>query len=155
MKRSVIVMLTLVLAIATVSAQPQRKNNQSREKWFQELREYKHQFLIKEMELSADQQAKFFPIYDAMQDEIIKIHKSTRQMEKNLSVNKAPSDVEYEKMAEALIEVKMKEGEIQKRYLPKLKNIITPRQVYKLQVAEKKFSRSLNHQHEKRAGKNR
>ena len=55
-------------------------------------------------------------------------------------------------MAEALIEVKIKEGEIQKRYLDKMKTVISSRQLYKLQVAEKKFIRMLNRQHNKHLG---
>ena len=153
MKRSVLILLTFVLAAGVAFAQPKHANNPKREKWFRELCEFKHQFLAKEMELTPDQQAKFFPLYDAMQNEIFTIHKGTRQMEKNLSAEKNPSDVEYEKMAEALIEVKIKEGEIQKRHLQKMKGIITSKQIYKLQVAEKKFSRMLSREHNKHVKK--
>lgn len=152
MKRSFIIVVILSLAALSVSAQQRGRQRPDREKWFQELREWKHQFLIKEVELTEEQQPKFFAVYDAMQNEILAIHDGTRNMEKKLSLNKQASDLEYEKMAEALIEVKIKEGEIQKRYLDKMKTVISNRQLYKLQVAEKKFIRMLNRQHNKHLG---
>lgn len=152
MKRSFIIVVILSLAALSVSAQQRGRQKPDREKWFQELREWKHQFLIKEVELTEEQQPKFFAVYDAMQNEILAIHDGTRNMEKKLSLNKQASDLEYEKMAEALIEVKIKEGEIQKRYLDKMKTVISNRQLYKLQVAEKKFIRMLNRQHNKHLG---
>lgn len=152
MKRSFIIVVILSLAALSVSAQQRGRQKPDREKWFQELREWKHQFLIKEVELTEEQQPKFFAVYDAMQNEILAIHNGTRNMEKKLSLNKQASDLEYEKMAEALIEVKIKEGEIQKRYLDKMKTVISSRQLYKLQVAEKKFIRMLNRQHNKHLG---
>ena len=152
MKRSFIIVVILSLAALSVSAQQRGRQKPDREKWFQELREWKHQFLIKEVELTEEQQPKFFAVYDAMQKEILAIHDGTRNMEKKLSLNKQASDLEYEKMAEALIEVKIKEGEIQKRYLDKMKTVISSRQLYKLQVAEKKFIRMLNRQHNKHLG---
>ncbi|MBQ4291889.1 MAG: hypothetical protein II752_04040 [Muribaculaceae bacterium] len=152
MKRSFIIVVILSLAALSVSAQQRGRQKPDREKWFQELREWKHQFLIKEVELTEEQQPKFFAVYDAMQNEILAIHDGTRNMEKKLSLNKQASDLEYEKMAEALIEVKIKEGEIQKRYLDKMKTVISSRQLYKLQVAEKKFIRMLNRQHNKHLG---
>lgn len=152
MKRSFIIVVILSLAALSVSAQQRGRQRPDREKWFQELREWKHQFLIKEVELTEEQQPKFFAVYDAMQNEILAIHDGTRNMEKKLSLNKQASDLEYEKMAEALIEVKIKEGEIQKRYLDKMKTVISSRQLYKLQVAEKKFIRMLNRQHNKHLG---
>ena len=151
MKRKIIALLMLVVA-AAVSAQPGQRTKAEREKWFQELREWKHQLIIKEIGLTDEQQAKFFTIYDAMQNEIIAIHEGTRNMEKKLSSSKAPSDVEYEKMAEALAEVKIKEGEIQKRYFDKLRTVISAKQLYKLQVTEKKFVRLINRQHSKHMG---
>ena len=152
MKRSFIIVVILSLAALSVSAQQRGRQKPDREKWFQELREWKHQFLIKEVELTEEQQPKFFAVYDAMQNEILAIHDGSRNMEKKLSLNKQASDLEYEKMAEALIEVKIKEGEIQKRYLDKMKTVISSRQLYKLQVAEKKFIRMLNRQHNKHLG---
>lgn len=152
MKRSFIIVVILSLAALSVSAQQRGRQKPDREKWFQELREWKHQFLIKEVELTEEQQPKFFAVYDAMQNEMLAIHDGTRNMEKKLSLNKQASDLEYEKMAEALIEVKIKEGEIQKRYLDKMKTVISSRQLYKLQVAEKKFIRMLNRQHNKHLG---
>ena len=39
-----------------------------REQWFKEIRTKKHEFLIRELELTPEQQEPFFAIYDKMDD---------------------------------------------------------------------------------------
>lgn len=121
-----------------------------RDKWFKELRQYKKEFIIKELELSKEQQTKFFPVYYEMTRKIMKLNDDTRALEKKIDTNKgAVSDIEYEKAAEALLELKAKEAKIEAEYYPKFKQILTPKQMYKLPKAEKKFTRQLMKHHNK------
>lgn len=123
---------------------------EDRDKWFKELRQYKKEFIIKELELSKDQQAKFFPLYYEMTRKIMKLNDDTRALEKKIDSSKgAVSDVEYEKGAEALLELKAKEAKIETEYYQKFKQVLTPKQMYKLPKAEKKFTRQLMRHHNK------
>lgn len=132
-----------------------RPSKADREKWFKEMREYKHNFLAKELDLTQEQQDEFFPLYDAMEDECHKINRDTRKMQRAIMDKDADqvTDVEYEKAAEALYELKGKEALVELNYLEKFKNVLTKRQLFMLKSAEDKFTRHLMKQHSKHAKK--
>ena len=67
--------LWLALAAMTVQAAPQQdKEDPDRERYISELRNYKHDFLTRELDLSREQQRDFFPLYDEMEDRVMKIN---------------------------------------------------------------------------------
>ncbi len=76
MKRGLLISVILALILPVVSFG--QEGNSQRQKWFSEMRNYKHDFLAKELSLSKDQQSAFFPLYDAMEDETNKINRETR-----------------------------------------------------------------------------
>ncbi len=136
----------IILFIATVAssalAQP-RPTPENRERWKSELRNYKHDFMARELDLSRDQQSKFFPLYDQMEDSIEQINTDTRELEKRIGDD--ASDIETEAAARALFEQKSREGQLELEYFDSFKTILTPRQLLKLKSAERQFMRRLMH----------
>lgn len=136
----------IILFIATVAssalAQP-RPTPENRERWKSELRNYKHDFMVRELDLSRDQQSKFFPLYDQMEDSIEQINTDTRELEKRIGDD--ASDIETEAAARALFEQKSREGQLELEYFDSFKTILTPRQLLKLKSAERQFMRRLMH----------
>ena len=136
----------IILFIATVAssalAQP-RPPPENRERWKSELRNYKHDFMVRELDLSRDQQSKFFPLYDQMEDSIEQINTDTRELEKRIGDD--ASDIETEAAARALFEQKSREGQLELEYFDSFKTILTPRQLLKLKSAERQFMRRLMH----------
>ena len=151
MKRLSILLLIISLfaQLSTIDAQ-QKRSKEERQQWFKEMREYKHNFLIKELDLDKEQQEAFFPIYDAMEDETFKLHHGTRKLQRDLSKKDADvTDIEYEKAAEALFELKYKEAQIELKYFEQFKNVLTKKQSFLLKKAENKYTRHLMRQHDK------
>lgn len=143
-------MIFLALSAAyiwPVSAQRGAMSEEDRQKWLSEMRNYKHEFLIKELELSDEQQSEFFPVYDAMEDEINKINTDTRELERKAISEEKTSETECSAVARALFEQKSREGEIELAYFEKFKNIITPKQLVRLKNAERKFTQQLVQHH--------
>lgn len=136
----------IILFIATVAssalAQP-RPTPENRERWKSELRNYKHDFMARELDLSRDQQSKFFPLYDQMEDSIEQINTDTREIEKRIGDD--ASDIQTEAAARALFEQKSREGQLELEYFDSFKTILTPRQLLKLKSAERQFMRRLMH----------
>ncbi|MDE6081670.1 MAG: hypothetical protein K2F70_05325, partial [Muribaculaceae bacterium] len=61
-KYSAVILAIMALIIpAVVNAAPQ---NDERKQFFKEIREFKHKFLARELNLTKEQEQKFFPIYD-------------------------------------------------------------------------------------------
>ena len=145
MKQSAIIAFILVLF---TSASSFAQNNVDRKKWLKEIQEYKHEFLIKELDLTKEQQEKFLPMYDEMDCKIRQVNDQARDYQRKVRHMKdKASELEYEKAAEAQFEVKAKEGEIEKSYFSKFKTVLTPKQLFRLKHAEWKFTKELMKQH--------
>lgn len=130
-------------------AQPKGKGAPDRDKFYQQLRPYQHEFLTKELDLSKEQARMFFPIYDQMDEELQKIGNETRDLEKEVLKNKEASDTEIEAASQAIFAQKEKEGKIELEYYDKFKEILQPRQLLKLKSAERRFTQRLLRQHRK------
>lgn len=154
MKRSLIIILVLALfaPLCTIEAKDKGKK-MDRKEWFAHMRQHKHDFIAKELGLAKDQQTKFFPIYDAMEDEIFKVNRETRKLEKQVANNKAATDVEYDAATKAIIDLKKKESAIELKYFDKLKTVISSKQLFILKKAERKFTHNIMKEHNKKCSK--
>lgn len=155
MKRNRLYILTLLivsLVFATGSTYAkQRISDEQREEWLDELREYRHKFFRKELNLNRDQETKFFQVYDRMDAELIKIGEETREMERKTLNNTQATDTEMETVARALFEQKKREAEVELKYFDQFKEILSKRQLLKLKEVERKFNATLlKHAREKR-----
>lgn len=67
-----------LLASASLWGRPQEPQGPDRDKFLAELRPYQHEFLAKELKLSREQARDFFPVYDAMDDELQQVADETQ-----------------------------------------------------------------------------
>ncbi len=61
-------------AVWSVSAQ----NREELGQWMDQMRQYKRTYFTKELDLSKEQQQKFFPLYEEMEDETTRMEDETR-----------------------------------------------------------------------------
>ena len=151
MKKISIIILALMFfaSFSTIDAQ-KKPSKEGRQQWFKEMREYKHNFLSKELDLDDNQKEAFFKIYDAMEDETFNLHHGTRKLQRELIKKEADvTDIEYEKAAEALFELKYKEAQIGLKYFEQFKTVLTKKQLFLLKKAEDKYTRHLMKQHDR------
>lgn len=137
----------LLLLSISLSAPAQTPDDSGREKILDELRNYKHEFLARELGLSREQQRAFFTVYDEMDDRLMTINDETRELERTVFENEKCTDTEAEAAARAIFEQKQKEGNIELEYFDKFKTILTPKQLVKLKSTEKRFTQSLVRHH--------
>lgn len=133
-------------------AQPRNAlSKEDREKYLEEMRQFKHEYLVRELDLSRDQQNQFFPIYDQMEDAVNKVADETRALENKVAADPNASDTEIESASRAMFEQKSKEGKIELEYYDKFKDVLSPRQLLKLKNSERKFTQELVRHRGKRA----
>lgn len=148
-----LVLIALIIAAAfTAAPDAAAQGKVSREKWMTEMRQYKRAYLAKELDLTKEQQNKFFPLYEAMEDECARLDEDTRQMERRVAEAPDASDLEYEKAAETIYETKVKQAEIEKTYSEKFKEVLSARQLFHLKEADRKFARDMMRQHNRLRG---
>ena len=140
--------LSLVLCSSAISALAQGPSEEDRQRFRAEVRNYKHEFLTRELDLTREQQRDFFPLYDEMENQIHKAQHEAMMMEHKINKSTTSvSDLEYEKATEAMVEVKSKEASIEGQYLPKFREVLSAKQLFKLKQAERKFTQELMKQH--------
>lgn len=141
----------LFMAMVPAKALAQQLNEDDRNRYVNQIRAYKHDFLAKELGLSKAQQDAFFELYDAMEDRTMDLGGEVRDLEKKASAAGA-SDEEMAAAAIALYSQKMREGKIEMEYYEKFKETLTPAQLVALKSAERKFTQELMRQHRRLRG---
>ncbi len=154
MKIRTITTLILLAAIAWgASGRAQRDDDGQYSEWVKGVREYKHKYLAKELELSRDQQRKFFALYDQMEDEAVRLNNEVRELEGRIyRQGDEATEADIDAATQAIFNLKTREGAIELNYLPKFKEILTKQQLFKLKGAERKFMREMIKYHRHRRG---
>lgn len=113
-----------------------------------EMQQYKNDFIAKKLTLTEEQKAKFMPLYNSMDEEIRKAQEETEKLYRHTVKREGKAtDLEYEKAAEAMYELKGRENEIEMKYFKDYKQILSPKQLFQLKDAERDFTRELMKQH--------
>lgn len=150
MKHSLLLIPVIcVMMLSAFESQAQgRPSRNERRVWNKEMQSVKTDYIARKLELTDQQCEQFVPLYTQMDAEIRKLNDDTRSMQEELKKKgKSCTDIEYEKAAEALYELKGRENEIELNYFEKFKKILTPRQLFELKDAEQDFTKELMRQH--------
>ena len=142
-----LLVLTLICATVLTPLVLRGQTPNDRAQWMTEIRQYKRTYLSKELGLSREQQAKFFPVYEEMEDRSSAIEDEARTMENRIAEAKDATDLEYEKATEALYDSKVQVAALEKEYADRFKEILTKKQLFQLKAAERQFSREIMRQH--------
>lgn len=145
-----IILQTMMTKVSSQSPQP--IDDEGRQKWMTELRNYKHDFLIRELDIPSDKQKEFFTEYDSMENRINELNIQTRSLEQKVISDPDASDVEIEAAARAQFELKGEESRIELEYYEKFKDILTPKQLIRIKNAERKFTQQLMQHHRRLRG---
>lgn len=138
---------TFISQTGLMTIQAQVNKPQHENKWMNEVRNFKHSFLIKETEMTETQSKEFIPLYIEMENKIYQVNSDARKIEQETSRSqKEISDDEYLATATALSQVKTKEAEIEDHYFTLFSKILSKKQLFLLKRAEKRFAlKMLNH----------
>lgn len=156
MKRISAILLSVLCALSAFNSVAQRQGkpltDEDRQRIRSEIRSYKHEFLARELEMSREQQREFFPVYDEMDEAVDRINFETRELERKVSQKADASEVEIEASARAVFSQKSAEGEVEKQYFDRFRQILSGKQLLRLRKAERKFTQRLMRHHRRAAG---
>ncbi|MDE6278198.1 MAG: hypothetical protein K2M06_08845 [Muribaculaceae bacterium] len=149
MKKSLLLIVLLIAAAASAFAQqpPSDLSEARRDKYISEIRQYKHECIARELDLTKEQQREFFPVYDEMEDQIMKLSNETRELERKTDANPDASEAELEAAAIAIYSQRLKEGQIEMAFYEKFSKILNNRQILRLKNTERKFTQRLMKHH--------
>ena len=104
----------------------------NRAEWKKELQDFKYKYLAQEVELTEEQQEKFFELYVKMESELKTVDSDCKAAQKAVKAEGEHSDAEYEKALNALLNKRVMKGQIEKRYYDQFKTFLSVKQLYKL-----------------------
>ena len=146
-KRLLFSLMALVVMAQISFTAIAQDNDSNRDRWFKEMRAKKHDFIVKELELTPDQTEPFFAIYDKMDADIRAVGSRTRALEKKAFDNADASEADIDAAIEAMYSQRYQEWSIENEAKAKFETILTKKQMLKLKRAEFKFNRALMQQH--------
>ena len=140
----IIALTAIALALPTAAQQKRSSSRPGQTEWLKGVREYKYDMLIQEVELTKDQQAQFLPLYQKMEDEIMRANKEVRDLEAKITNSKDEvSDLEYSLAAEAMVNAPAVVAKIEADYFKQFSQILSKRQLFLLKRAETRFAKSI------------
>lgn len=145
LQHTVIALVMLMAAAVPASAQRNKgaKKEDNRQQWEQEMTQYKHDLLSKELDLKDEQKTQFFALYDAMDRERRAQYGRIGDIRREIDRKANPSDEEYLKAAGMEYTVAAKVNEVELKYFKEYRKVLSAKQLYKLKKAEHKFMRNL------------
>lgn len=133
--RKVLILVTIFVFVAVMSMQAQVGGMTRKQ-----FREYKEDYLRKEMKLSDDVAAKFFPLYEKFQDKKQKIYSENQALMDKANI---ASEAEYRTIIERLQELERASNDLEADFIQQLKTFLTYEQIFRLNKAESKFQKQL------------
>lgn len=133
--RKVLILVTIFVFVAVMSMQAQVVGMTRKQ-----FREYKEDYLRKEMKLSDDVAAKFFPLYEKFQDKKQKIYSENQALMDKANI---ASEAEYRTIIERLQELERASNDLEADFIQQLKTFLTYEQIFRLNKAESKFQKQL------------
>lgn len=144
-------LLAFILLFSTFGAFAQRQGREGHGRPSLKLvHEFKTKFLAQQMDLDAEQKARFTELYTQMSDEKRKVFEGVRALEKKVKANKNATDADYDAVSEAITDAKMKDAEIEKKYDAKFAAFLSKKQIFKLKEGEDLFRRKMHDMKHKR-----
>jgi hypothetical protein len=135
MKRGLII-LVFTLSIATIIAQPKGKI------CMEEIKARKIAYITDVVKLTPEEAQLFWPIYNELQQKIADFHKKRHALEKQISESNGIS-IDYEKINDELVQLRVEIATIQQTYYKKYKTILSAEKINRLFKAEHGFKKVL------------
>jgi hypothetical protein len=101
-------------------------------------------FFTQKLDLSSEEAQRFWPIYNAFQNELKQLRKTRKNLLQDVSENyETMTDKEIEALLDDELNLSQKEIDLRKRFHPQFKSVLSIRKVALLYKAEEQFKRRL------------
>lgn len=132
-------LLTLVLLLITTLSFSQDKKRVKRS----EIEAKKKAFILKTLNLSDEEEAKFWPVYQRYDQEMDAVRKQKRRIRHTLKNDDVLSDDEVYNLTVKLLNLEANEAEIRLKYLTLFSNVVGKGKASLVFKAEEQFKREL------------
>lgn len=142
------VMLTTIamlgLMLSSLQAQPPGPRKPMTPEQREKMESMKAAFITTKLDLTSEESAAFWPVYNKYQDELHQLRESRHQEMREMRENKDNlTDKDYEKIFDSEMQFRQSELDLMKKYQPQMKKTLPMKKLAKLHRAEEEFKREL------------
>ena len=120
----------------------------------EEIEKFRKEYFTRQLNLTADEAKKFWPIYNEMQAEMQKLHKEKRARMRNIREDfESMTDAELEKAINDEMTNRQQELDLDKKYHERYKAILSIRKLALYYRAQEGFKRELLKQIQDKGGR--
>lgn len=140
--------MMLLMPAASAGAQAQkREQRRDRTEWMQKMKEFKHAYLVRELDLSEKQSEDFFKVYDAREEERFEAERRVRRLEREIArKGQEATEEELDRCITEQHRLNRTLADIDAKYESTLRKVLTKRQLVRLPHIERDFQRKLMEQ---------
>lgn len=144
----------MFLLFSALSFGQSGKNSQDKK---DQIRALKISYITTELDLTADESAKFWPVYNAFEDKQMEIRKQKMKAFKGRRDDNSLDKISEKEANSLLVQMQNTDEEmyqLRKKFITNMKDILPAVKILKLKKAEDEFSRKLLQQYrDKKVGK--
>ena len=108
----------------------------------EEFKQKKREFIIKEVGLTNEEATRFFPLSEELMDKKYQLNRAIRIESRALKAKGNATQAEYEVLVDKIMDMHIKEAELEKEYYKKFKQVLSAEKLYKFHRAEKRFMKT-------------
>lgn len=149
--KNIILLLFLCVSFISINAQERSGGNFNIEKF----RKSRADFFVKELELTPAQAKLFLPLLDELMEKKFLLNRDVRKNHRALNQKSSKTDSDYYKSIDMALDARVKEAEIQKEYIQKMKAVLPAEKLYKYHHVEMKFMEQALRQNREQVRKNK
>ena len=132
-------LMVFLFTVAFTNNSFSQRNEKDKSRLREKLNSHKIAFLTDKVNLTEDEAEKFWPVYNAYEEE----KKAIREDKLVEALNADISEKEAEKALNSILEIRARELELDKKYINKFKTVLPASKVVKLIKAEKEFKAKM------------
>ncbi len=135
----------ITLLVVSLSLQVFSQDNDRRE----HIKALKVAFLTEQLELTPSEAQKFWPVYNAFEEQEQVLRKENYKKRKETNVDLL-SEQEAKKMIEDMISTEKKKQELRENFIKDLQKFLSSKKIIKLKIAEDQFNKKMFEELKKR-----
>lgn len=135
----------LTLLIVSLTLQGFSQDNGRRER----IKALKVAYITEQLEFTASEAQKFWPVYNAFEEQEQALRKENYSKRKNTDVASL-SEQEAKKMIEEMLMTEKKKQVLRESFIKDLQNILSSKKIIKLKITEDQFNKKMFEEYKKR-----
>lgn len=154
MKRLTLLMFACIMTLGLSAQENSTNQDDARKQRWEDMKAKRAAYYTEKIGLTSDEAQLFWPVFNELQEKKWKLHQQmSAQFRSDKKDDQGKPIINYDKVNNELIRIKVSEANLDKVYHEKFKKILNPEKLFRYYVAERDWANKLLKDLEKRGDK--